>query len=184
LIVPALVVVALLGLAGCASGRGVGGGDPDIESGQNVGGHPLYWVGKHFEKWDLEHVEVGVGEFASFTYGTCKIPAGDEGGCPPPLQIQIQPLCAHLREVAAAPIWKRRQVRGAPVGTIDSAPVLFTNRAQVKVYWGQGSDPGVPMRALRALRSANANKVGPEIDRDDPLPPAPRAILAGERPCA
>jgi hypothetical protein len=60
--------------------------------------------------------------------------------------------------------------------------VLFTSRVQVKVYRGQGSDPGLPMRALRALRSANA--VEPVIDAGDPIPPAPRAVLAGTAPCA
>jgi hypothetical protein len=101
---------------------------------------------------------------------------------PSPLQIQVQPLCAHLEAVARAPIWKRRQVRGAPVGTIDGAPVLFTNRVQVKVYRGQGSDPGLPMRALRALRSANG--VALVIRADDPSPAAPRAVLAGASPCS
>jgi hypothetical protein len=78
-------------------------------------------------------------------------------------------------------VWKRREVRGAPVGTIDGAPVLFTNRVQVKVYRGQGSDPGLPMRALRALRSAN--DVEPTIDVGDPISPASRAILSGTAPC-
>jgi hypothetical protein len=50
------------------------------------------------------------------------------GGCSVPLEIQIQPLCMQLDVVARAPIWRRRQIRGAPVGTIDSAPVMFTNR--------------------------------------------------------
>jgi hypothetical protein len=118
----------------------------------------------------------------TFGYGTCELPAGSDGGCAPPLQIQIQPLCAHLEAVARAPIWRRRQVRGAPVGTIDSAPVLFTNRVQVKVYRGQGSDPALPMRALRALRSANA--VGPAIDADDPIPPATEPVLAGRVACS
>ena len=98
-----------------------------------------------------------------------------------PRQIQIQPLCAHLNAVARAPIWRRRQVRGAPVGTIDSAPVLFASRVQVKVYRGQGSDPGLPMRALRALRSVN--DVPPVIDSDRPIPPAPQAVLSGMKRC-
>ncbi len=75
----------------------------------------------------------------------------------------------------------RREVRGAPVGTIDGAPVLFTNRVQVKVYRGQGSDPGLPMRALQALHSVNA--VEPIIDSDDPIPSASRAVLSGTAPC-
>jgi hypothetical protein len=174
------VASATAALVGCAGGRG--GGDPDVDAARSCTRHPLYWVGERFEEWDFEHVDVGSNEFATFIYGTCEPEGGIDGGCPSPLQIQIQPLCAHLDAVARAPIWKRRQVRGAPVGTIDGAPVLFTNRVQVKVYYGQGADPGVPMRALRALRSAN--DVAPVIDADDPIPAPPRAVLAGTSPCS
>jgi hypothetical protein len=100
----------------------------------------------------------------------------------PPLQIQIQPLCADLDVVARAPIWRKRKVRGAPVGTIDSAPVLFTNGAQVKVYRGEGTDPGLPMRALRALHSIN--NVEPVISKTGPIPAPPASVLAGSRSCA
>jgi hypothetical protein len=174
------VVAATAAAVGCA-GNG-GDGDPDLDAARNFTRHPLYWVGESFEKWELEHVDVGTSEFATFIYGTCHPPGGIDGGCAPPLQLQIQPLCSHLEAVARAPIWKGRQVRGAPVGTIDGAPVLFTNRVQVKVYRGQDSDPGVPMRALRALRSAN--DVAPVIDTDDPIPAPPRAVLAGTAPCS
>lgn len=179
---------AVLIASGCGKTRTVGEGNPDIETAREFDRHPLYWLGRRFEKWDLEHVEVGGGELVTLVYGTCEIddpdgPFGFEGGsCSPPLQLQIQPLCAHLAAVARAPIWRRRQVRGAPVGTIDSAPVLFTNHVQVKLYRGQGSDPGLPMRALRALRSLN--DVAPVIDRDDPIPPAERKVLAGTRRCS
>jgi hypothetical protein len=152
-------------------------GDPLAGAARRFDRHPLYWVGERFERWELEHFDAG--NFVTFVYGRCE--PGEAGGCPPPLEIQIQPLCAHLEVVARAPIWRRRSVRGAPVGTIDSAPVLFTNRVQVKVYRGEGSDPGLPMRALRALRSAN--EVEPVIGAGDPIPPAPRAILSGSRRC-
>jgi len=49
--------------------------------------------------------------------------------------------------------------------------VLFTDRVQVKVYRGQHSDPGLPLRALRALRSVNS--VGQAIGPHDSIP-APR----------
>jgi hypothetical protein len=173
------VVAATAAVAACT---GAGDGDPDVDAAQKFTRHPLYWVGESFEGWDLEHVDIGTGEFSTFIYGTCDPPPGIDGGCPPPLQIQIQPLCAHLEVVALAPIWKRRQVRGAPVGTIDGAPVLFTNRVQVKVYRGKGSDPGLPLRALVALRSAN--DVPPVIDANDPIPAAPRSVLAGTTPCS
>lgn len=159
----------------------LGNGDPDVEAARSFEGYPLYWVGERFGEWELEYVEVRPGGFTTFSYGTCEIGWFQDGGCAPPLQLQIQPLCAFLEFVARAPIWKRREVRGAPVGTIDGAPVLFTNRVQVKVYRGQGSDPGLPLRALRALRSANS--VAPVVSADDPIPPAPRAVLAGTMPC-
>ena len=142
----------------------------------------MYWIGERFERWDLEHVDVDNPNFVTFSYGTCQVEVGAEGGCPPPLQLQIQPLCTHIDVVARAQIWRRRQIRGAPVGTIDSAPVLFSARVQVKVYRGQGSDPGAAIRALRALRSAN--DVEPVVGPNDAIPPAPRAVLAGAAPCS
>jgi hypothetical protein len=174
------LALSTFAIVGCT--QTVGEGDPDIDAARTFDSYPLYWVGEHFEEWDLEHINVARGGVASFIYGTCELEMFSDGGCPPPLAIQIQPLCAHLEFVAQAQIWKRRQVRGAPVGTIDGAPVLFTNRVQVKVYRGQGSDPGLPMRALRALRSAN--EIQPMIDADDPIPPAPRAVLSGTAPCS
>lgn len=155
-------------------------GDPDIDAARSFTGYPLYWVGERFERWELEHVEVRPDGFTTFVYGTCKI-EGYDGGCAPPLQIQIQPLCAYLEYVAANPVWQRREVRGAPVGTIDGAPVLFAKNVQVKVYWGQGGDPGLPMRALRALRSVNSAK--PVLAADRPIPPAPNAVLSGTLQC-
>ncbi|GIU94521.1 MAG: hypothetical protein KatS3mg012_0978 [Gaiellaceae bacterium] len=173
---PALAgIAALLALAGC----GVGG--PDVEAARTFDGYPLYWAGERFEGWDLEHVEVRPDGFSTFVYGTCDIPPFSDGGCAPPLSIQVQPLCAHLDAVAADPVWKRREVRGAPVGRIDGAPVLFASRVQVKAYWGQGADPGAPMRALEALESANG--VAPVIGPGDPIPPASRAVLEGTAPC-
>lgn len=176
----ALCCVAIL--AGCSGGpRAVGGGTPDLAAMRAFDRHPLYWVGGHFEQWDLERVEIGNTAFVSLSYGTCKLPQGiDPGGCPVPLEIQIQPLCTQLEVVTRAPIWQRREVRGAPVGTIDSAPVMFTNKVQIKVYRGQGSDRGLALRALRALRSANA--VEPVIHPGDPIPPPPPGVLAGTAP--
>lgn len=142
---------------------------------------PLYWVGERFEQWELRAILMpGPAGFASFIYGDCEI-VGNDGGCPPPLQIQIAPLCSHLDVAARAPIWKRRSIRGAPVGTVDSAPVLFTRGAQVKVYRGQGSDAGLAIRALRAIRSVN--RVRPVIEAGERIPAPARAALAGTRPC-
>lgn len=180
-------VVVMLAASGCSERDLVGTTPPDTSSARTFNAYPLYWVGQQFEKWELVHVDVAPTGFTSFIYGNCEIDDpdglfGPEGGsCSPPLDIQIEPLCVHLAVVARAPVWKRRTVRGAPVGTIDSAPVMFTRRAKVKVYRGQGTDPGLPMRALHALWSIN--KVRPVIGATGHIPPPAPGVLLGRRPC-
>ena len=173
-----LLLVLLLGLATA----GCGGHERDVEAAKRFDAFPLYWVGTRFERWDLTGIELpGPAGFATFGYGTCTPSGDDEPSCTLPLEIQVSPLCAHLEVVAEAPIWRRRRVRGAPVGAIDSAPVLFNRGAQVKVYRGEGSDPGLPLRALRALRSINRR--APVIGPSGPIPAPAPGVLDGTRPC-
>jgi hypothetical protein len=164
--------------------------DADIAAARAFRGFPLYWVGESFEGFDLRYVDVpGQYGFATLVYGECepKDPDGffgQEGGsCPPPLQIQIAPLCFHLDVVARKQTWRRRSVRGAPVGSARvGTPILFTRGAQVKVSRGQGSTQGLAYRALRAIRSLNS--VPPVVAPAGPIPrPDPR-VLAGSVPCS
>ncbi|MCS7006736.1 MAG: hypothetical protein NZL88_04180 [Gaiellaceae bacterium] len=176
----AAALALLLAFAGC------GAEGPDVESARTFDGYPLYWLGERFEGWDLEYVDVRPDGLSAFVYGTCgtdffPLEPSSDGGCASPLEIQVQPLCWHLEAVAADPVWRHRTVRGAPVGSFDGAPVLFASRVQVRVYHGQGADPGAPMRALQGLESAN--EVEPVIGPGDPIPPAARAVLAGTAPC-
>jgi hypothetical protein len=169
------------GLASCA---GSTASKADIETARKFDRFPLYWLGERFGKWDLAAID-GLDyptQIVTFIYGTCTPRGGEQPSCSPPLQVQISPLCWHLDAVARAPIWRRRQIRGAPVGTIDSAPVLFTRHAQVKVYRGEGSRPGDTMRALRMLRSIN--RVPPVIAASGSIPSPPTAVLDGTRSCA
>jgi hypothetical protein len=172
----ALAVVFIGALcSGCAFGNDV---DAELEAARAYDELPLYWVGDEFEGFQLTHVRTGDGA-VGFVYGTCEI-TGDHG-CPPPLDIQIFPLCFHLDVATASTRWKRRTIRGAPVGLLDSAPVMFTERTQIKVYRGQRSTPGLALRALRALRSLN--DVQPRIERLGPIPPPAPGVLEGTAPC-
>ena len=167
--------VALLA-AGC-------GEDKDVQAARKFERFPLYWVGESFEGFDLVHVD-GLdrpGDFVSFIYGECTPHDGEQPSCIPPLQIQVFPLCWNLAAVAEAPIWKRRRIRGAPLGTNDSAPVLFSRAAQVKIYRGPDAKRGISYRALHALRSVN--RVPPVVSADDPIPAPAPGVLAGTRPC-
>jgi hypothetical protein len=143
----------------------------------------VYWLGSSFEHWDLtvSSTPTGPDGFVSLIYGDCTPHGSDEPSCTAPLEIQISPLCAHLREVARAQVWRHRRVRGAPVGTIDGAPVLFSRATQVKVYRGEGADAGAAMRALRALRSLN--RVRPVVAATQRIPGPPRGVLSHPRTC-
>jgi hypothetical protein len=187
----ALVALALTVAVLVASADGE---DEELQSGiaaaRAFRGFPLYWVGERFEGFDLRYVDVpGRAGFATLVYGECEVEdpdglLGPEGGsCTPPLQIQIAPLCFHLDVVARAQTWRRRSVRGAPVGSNpDGAPILFTRGAQIKVYRGQGSTLGLAFRALGAIRSLNS--VPPVVAPADPIPgPDPR-VLAGSVACS
>lgn len=173
----AALTLSLLFVCACSTSS------PDTRAAKRFRAFPLYWLGPRFEEWRLTAID-GLDpreSIVTFVYGTCTPHDGDEPSCTPPLQIQVSPLCRNLRAVARAPIWRRRRIRGAPVGTIDGAPVLFTSAAQVKVYRGEGSQPGDALRALAALRSINS--VPPVIDADARLPSPPGRVLTGERPC-
>jgi hypothetical protein len=177
-----MVFSVVLALGGCSVS-----GDTtkaDVTQARRFDSFPLYWAGRRFEKWELEAIDglAGPARFVTFIYGSCTLHDGGEPSCVPPIEIQVSPLCSHLDVVAARPIWKRRRIRGAPVGSNpDGAPVLFSRRAQVKVYRGESTDPGVALRVLGALRSLN--RVGPVIDSMHPIPAAPQAVLADMRTC-
>jgi hypothetical protein len=141
---------------------------------------PLYWVGTHFEKWPLVAItaQTRTNPIVAFIYGSCTLSDDDEPSCVPPLQIQVVPLCRELGVATAHPIWRRRLARGAPVATVDHAPVLLSRRVQVKVYAASGS---TALRVLRELRSANLMR--PIVEAADPMPAAPLSVLTGKRAC-
>lgn len=173
-----LAAAALVVMSGCSLDD-----RPDVDAAASFDRFPLYWLGERFERWDVTSIS-GLQDGSSAVvviYGTCTADGGLEPSCTPPLQLQIFPLCWHLDAVA----WPRprgvRSIRGAPVGTQDSAPVLLTRETQIKVYRGEGSDAAAALRALRGLRSLNA--VAPVISETDRIPPPPPGVLEGKRPC-
>ena len=165
-----------------AGGCSVDREPPDIESAAKFERFPVYWLGDEFEGRELTHITAEDWSTpAVLIYGTCEPSGTFEPSCRPPISIQVFPLCFHLDAVAVPPKERRRMIRGAPVGTQDGAPVLLTERTQIKVYNGEGTDPGIALRALQALRSLNT--VEPVITATDPIPPPPPGVLEGDRSC-
>ena len=156
---------------------------PDVAAARGFDRFPLYWLGEEFEGVPLVHVEARPeSEIVTFVYGDCDPPGHDEGGCSPPLQIQIMALCPHLEIVRVPASANEPTIRGAPVGRADGAPVLLTKEVQIRAYRGQGVGAGIARRALAALRSVN--DVAPVVDEDDPVPAcAPGRPLGGACLC-
>ncbi|MDQ2910327.1 MAG: hypothetical protein M3R39_04830 [Actinomycetota bacterium] len=94
---------------------------------------PLYYAGRSFAGLPLTHVELEGPGRAFFVYGTCVIPAGQtEGGCAPPVQIQLFPFDPGQWRRAVA-CHRRRSLLGVPTARHDGL-VLFTGRTVVKIY--------------------------------------------------
>jgi len=148
---------------------------------------PVEWTGRSGNDYLLalvadERAVRELSEAHELTRGAQAPCTGEQPSCTPPFDIQISPLCSHLDVAAADRAWKTRRVRGAPVGrNPDGAPILFSRRTQVKVYRGQGPDPELPLRVLRALRSLN--RVAPVVRVDERIPGPARRVLAGSRSC-
>jgi hypothetical protein len=169
--------LVLLVAVGCAHE------DPDVDAAAEFERFPIYWLGESFEGHELEHIsELGeTNPGVTIVYGTCDH-SGFNGGCAPTLQLQEMPLCFHLDTATRNPIWRTREIRGAPVGSQDGALVLFTRTRQIKVYRGEGSNRGMPMRALETLRSLN--DVEPVLAAGGPFPPPAPGVLEGDVPCS
>jgi hypothetical protein len=160
-----LALLALAVLAGCT---GTNAPQADIERAKDFRRFPLYWAGERFRDWHLAAID-GLdyrSPIITFIYGGCTPHDGDEPSCSPPLQIQVSASCSPAHSLEN---WTGRRIRGAPVGTVDSAPVLYARGAEIKVYRGEESSPRDPIRALRTLRSVN--RVPPVIGPEDPIPP-------------
>jgi hypothetical protein len=161
--IPTMLIGGLATLALSIGITGCGNRESEISRAQKFDRFPLYWAGERFKRWELTHIE-GLdykSPIIGFIYGDCTPHDGEQPSCTPPLQIQVSASCSQPSSVV-------RRVRGAPVGMIDSAPVLYTRGAEIKVYRGEGSSPGDPIEALRALRSIN--RVPPVIGPEDPIP--------------
>jgi hypothetical protein len=172
-----LAASVLLFASGCSSRD-----ESDVNSAAKFERFPVYWLGDEFEGRELSMVQAQDWSVAvMLIYGTCEPSGGFEPTCAQPLEIQIFPLCYHLDAVALPPKERRRTIRGAPVGAQDGAPVLLTRRAQIKIYRGEGTDPGIALRAFRALRSLNT--VRPVISETDPIAPPLPGVLDRNRPC-
>ena len=125
-----------------------------------------YFAGSRFAGLPLTDVEVDERGRAFFAYGTCVIPAGQEGGCAVPVQIQNFPFKQSLWRLAVG-CHRRPGLLHVPTVRHDGL-VLFTRRAVVKIY---ARNPAEDKRVALSLRDVRHPRA--VLRR---LPPPPRSV--------
>lgn len=141
----------------------------------------IYWVGDEFRGLPLRHIvryvsppdAIRVENKVAFLYGECEMPA--EGGCPPPLQIIIEPYCLVPPSLIdqAPGASTTTEIRGTATSREAGGGLrIWTGGVTVKVY---ASSPSLLEEATEELRSPNG--LGPR-DAGDPLP-VPAADCSG-----
>ena len=168
-------------LPACSLGSVVPRGE-DVEgkltSARSAPGPTLYYLGREFAGLPLTDLAAETPGRALFVYGTCELPKG-EGGCAPPIQVQIFPFDPHAWRGAAG-CRRLRPLRGVPTVRHDGL-VLVTGRTVVKLYARSPREDRAAARALHAV-----NRARPLVA--DALPPPPRHVAAlidtacGKRP--
>jgi hypothetical protein len=166
-----VVAIATAGvLGGCAltDDRGVEGALAELR--ERPGPGP-YFVGETFEGLPLTAISAA-GPRVTFVYGDCD-PPPDEGGCAPPLEVQIWPIGRRAPGVISSMIECRKvTVRGVPGAFFGSDLDLYVGDQTVVVF--ADSQPRA-LRAAEALRPVDADRASegdlpaPAIDADGPL---------------
>jgi len=139
--------------------------------------YATYYDGPEVAGLPLENINGDPSHCCSFMYGTCTPPPA-EGGCAPPLEIQVFSTCKRwFRGIAGRRHAHIYNFRGAKTIANDPpesyTPEIFTGRTTV-VFWGESWK--IVKAAERQLREIHQSK--PQA-----LPPPVHGSLWGRLPC-
>jgi hypothetical protein len=151
-------LVAVAALVGCDSDKRTlpDASKVDLKRLRSTATHPIYWVGPEFDGLPLSQASERL-----VIYGTCEAPGGwpSEGGCTPPIMIQLEPF-----ELGN---WKSavgcrgvRTFRGVPA-VHQNGLVLFTGRRYVMIIARSADEELRIGRALRPLNGPHRRKLPP-----------------------
>lgn len=122
--------------------------------------------------------------FVSYIYGDCDPPVGEEGGCAPPLDVQVWPACErHAALGGRLPNLTRR--RGALSSGNGGGIELYTADATVVVF---GRTPSLVERAIDELQPMAPDRapaaMPPRLERTPRLPPPAPGAVTGDLSCS
>jgi len=151
-----------------------------LQSAQDFMEYPLIFAGTEFrglplsgcqryvtpEKHNLDgSVREPAMDFFGFTYGSCA-PVGDEGGCPPPVQILVDPPCAPA--ISGDVIREQVEVRGVWTAVkLDGSLRIETPNFKMTVYALAGDyelNKQEAIAVVQALRGVNTRAAALALD--------------------
>ena len=159
-------------------------GNMSVEEARTFSEFPLYWLDEVYEGLELTAIlrtkyvpEIGKAENSvRFLYGKCVIEPGDDplvqdGGCGPPFQVIVQPLCLSSPGGSARDAGGLFELRGATAQEYrDGHLELGTGSVSVTLY---GPDRELMNAMAQALRSvAGAGSGQAPVQAGAPLPTA------------
>jgi hypothetical protein len=171
--------VALLVLAGCGES---GSGEPeesgvDLDQARSFDDYTLYYLGESFRGLPLTFAGLGPGSGTglrrswSFIYGDCTPPAGSDGGCAPPLEVQNWSICTRFPALYPGPTPNTSPMHGAETLPAGGGLDVYTGETTVVIFGQEGS------AAVESLTRLEDETVPGEL-------PAPAAgSLEGQLPC-
>jgi hypothetical protein len=144
-------------------------GDFTLEEIRERPGLAPYFVGEQFEELPLTAI-VGQTWPLTFVYGDCEIPFGTDGGCAPPLEVQVWPIERRPPGIISEMIeCKKVTVRGAPGAFFGGDLDLYVGEQTVVIFADSSKRA---LRAANALRPVDADRAttddlpAPSVDAD------------------
>ncbi len=130
---------------------------------------PLYSLGPSFKGLELVALlranasrvpnEPVRANYVNFVYGLCELEEGEEGGCQPPLQVQVWDACERHRGVYGdmRPD-EELTLRGVPAAFFEQRTrlELYTDKATIVVYFVR-PDRALLLEAADSLRGVNVD---------------------------
>ena len=119
-------------------------------------------------------------ESVLFMYGTCEIPAGNEGGCSLPVSVSNEPACSRNLSMYGGPLSPKpflTRVRG-------TTAAFFEGGGRLEIQTGATTVVIFAFSKRKALSVAqNLRGLNVPVSAGDPLPPPAKGAVEGTVPC-
>jgi hypothetical protein len=130
-------------------------GDSTLEEIRALPGPAPYFVGETFEDLPLT-VILGRDLPLTFVYGDCEIPPGSDGGCAPPLEVQVWPIERRPPGIISSMIECRKvTVRGVQGAFFNGDLDLYVGNQTVVIFADSAERA---LRTAEALRPVDADR--------------------------